>query len=110
MRAQVGTRLGGVQVREREGSEVNVVRLAFHQTDHAQYINNISLHFLVIDSTGEDIEEMDEDEKVDTLPVTSSDNLVKKVRTYYVYKNSIFALLFCIHHKSNNVTEKVAHS
>ena len=103
-------RLGGVQVREREGSEVNVVRLAFHQTDHTQYINNISLHFLVIDSTGEDIEEMDEDEKVDTLPVTSSDNLVKKVRTYYVYKNSIFALLFYIHHKSNNVTEKVARS
>ena len=86
-----------------------MVRLAFHQTDHAQYINNI-LHFLVIDSTGEGIEEMDEEEKVDTLPVTSSDNLVKKVRTYYVYKSSIFALLFCIHPKSNNVTEKVAHS
>ena len=65
---------------------LNVIHLAFHQTDHAQYINNISLHFLVIDSTGEDIEEMDEEEKVDTLPVTSSDNLVKKVRTYYVYK------------------------
>lgn len=34
---------------------------------------------MYIDSAGEDVEGMDEEEKVDTLPATSSDNLIKKV-------------------------------
>ena len=35
----------------------------------------------LVDSAGEDIEEMDDEEMVDTPPVTSSDTLVKKVCT-----------------------------